>query len=248
MFIHNQVAILWIIMWILIFYSVTLPRKKRWYLLSAFIVTMCLFYLHFRAQAKLRIHHAPVRSLEEIHEELQPGDLIFGASRYDLTDLAFFDKFRYFLNQTFCHSAIVMEHQGGKYVYHSLPDNFYKKYRTDVEPGYEEKYLVGTMQDKWRVLLEPLEMFLKYDGIKEGEIFHIARANQPIVYSSERNAKVCKEKDRYHVHCNVVTGLYLSFCGLIPKCQTFQAHSTYFMPEGILHDIDSKRRYDVKLW
>jgi hypothetical protein len=248
MFVHNQVAILWILMWVLIVYSTTLTRKRRWTLLGLFSLTIVLFYFHFRAQAQRRIAHAPVWTMEKLVEELQPGDLIFGASRYDLSTMPFFDKFRHFLNQTFCHSVIVMEHQGQKFVYHSLPDPFYKKYRTDVVPGYEEKYLVGTMQNNWRVLLEPLEMFLHYDGVVEGEIFEVARANLPIAYSPEINARVCAERDRYHVHCNVVTGLYLSFSDLIPKNNTFQAHSTYFMPEGILYDIKTTRRYDVKLW
>ena len=88
---------------------------------------------------------------------------------------------------------------------------------------------------------------LDAEGV-EGEVFEVARANRPIAYSSETNDRVCAERDRYHVHCNVVTGLYLSFSGLIPENKTFQAHSTYFMPEGILYDIKTKRRYDVRLW
>jgi hypothetical protein len=248
MFIHNQISILLIVVWLVMTYSFMTTKRRRYTIWAALVASIVLFYMHFRAQAQLRIHHAPVRTLEDLSADLQPGDLIFGASRYALTDLPVFDKIRYFLNQTFCHSVIVMEHQGAKYAYHSLPKHFYQKYRVEKEPGHADKYMVGVMQNDWTVILEPLDMFLKYDGIVEGEIFHVARANQRITYQPALNTKVCAEKDFFHVHCNVVTGLYLAFAGIIPPNRAPQSHSTYFMPEGILHDLKSQRRYDVKLW
>lgn len=148
-----------------------------------------------------------VPSVKQMCDHIQPGDLI-----------GFLNKKAYkwwenilisCLAESYLHHAVVLEHNGAKYVYHGYTTPVQDK---RIQDGFSStEYTVGKVLN-WEILLEPLESYLNYmkpynTGIR------ILRSGVSQTYSSEINQQVINSLERRNIltcHCCIIVGEYIS--------------------------------------
>lgn len=215
-------------------------------LLGIFIVLIALVYGLCRKRNLERLEYATLHNVDELAAKLAPGDVIMYHSSGAVADAPFlFNWYKYLLNDAFLHAALVIDHKGSKYLYQSLTDEAYQKYRGHL-PKHDQ-YVLGH-QNGWTVFMEPLELYLYEDGVRCNGTFQIVKRNQPISFDPEINQHALSEKEAGPIsHCNVSVGLYLAHSKQIKK-HTYPSMNLFFYnPSSIINQSDGHTIFYAKL-
>jgi hypothetical protein len=165
-------------------FDIKFEWRRKVYLFCGLMVLFCLLALDSAYKQRICARkQVQVSSIEELCRTLQPGDVL----GFDVKTPHswFMNVLISSLAETYYHQAIVMEHNGQKYIYHSYTKDVQEK---RIEDGDSTRdHIVGEAVG-WNVLLEPLENYLNYMDIQNSGNYmglRVLRSGVPITYSSE---------------------------------------------------------------
>ena len=234
------------ILLILAMVGISFFRADGIQLLGIFIVLISIVYGLCRRRNLARLEYATLHTISELSDKLEPGDIIMYHSSGSVADSPFmFNWYKYLLNDAFLHAALVLEHNGQKYIYQSLTDESYKKYRGHI-PTHDQ-YIVGH-QNKWTIFMEPLELYLYEDGVRCTGTFQVVKRNQHVSFDPEVNNIAITEKEAGPIsHCNVSVGLYLAHYKQIKKHSYPFLNLFFYNPSSIVQQSTNSSIFYAKL-